>query len=497
MDSDDRISLLLSWATSNGTTLHPSVQIYDDPTTGLSFRVSPSSSSSLPPYAPIVSLPTNLSLSYLNALHPTPAFPKSFLAKSPPHVVGRLLLIKEFLRGPESFWHPYIQALPQPEDVDDWALPPLWPEEEAELLEGTNVEIGLDKIREDLGREFRDAQKLLIACNRDAEDDFSSLLTRELYQWAYCIFSSRSFRPSLVLSPEQQQALPPGVSVNDFSVLLPVFDIGNHDMTVHVRWDVTQADSSAAAGGGDAPGARGSAVQLKVGREHKPGEQIFNNYSPKTNAELLLGYGFMLPITDSLHNDYIHVRKRTAPSSSSSSPSQPGSTSPDEYLISLRPISHPSSLLAASKQTLAVFPPGLLGAFTHVQHDMVWDIFLTLLQHSSVPLIKLIPLDKNTFPSEEEAVRQRQEKFFAGHVNDECRDFLDQTIAIIQHKVLQELERLNETDMEVVGEDAELLSPNQRLALEYRERCRMVLENTLAAIGEDEVMDDEEGSDTA
>jgi hypothetical protein len=507
MDSDDRISLLLSWASSNGASLHPSVQIYDDPTTGLSFRVSPSSPSPIPPYAPIVNLPTSLSLSYLNALHPTPSFPRSFLAKSPPHVVGRLLLIKEYLRGAESFWHPYIQALPQPEDVDDWALPPLWPEEEAELLEGTNVEIGLDKIREDLGREFRDAQKLLLASNGDAEDDFSSLLTRELYQWAYCIFSSRSFRPSLVLSREQQEALlPPGVSANDFSVLLPVFDIGNHDMTVHVRWDVTsggQADASSTGGSAAA------AVQLKVGREHKPGEQIFNNYSPKTNAELLLGYGFMLPITDSLHNDYIHVRKRTAAPSSSSassspsspSPSQPGSTSPDEYLISLRPISHPSSLLAASKQTLAVFPQGLLGAFTHVQHDMVWDIFLTLLQHSSVPLIKLIPLDKNTFPSEEEAVRQRQEKFFAGQVNDECRDFLEQTIAIIQHKVLQELERLNETDMEVVGEDAELLSPNQRLALEYRERCRMVLENTLAAIGEDEVMqdddDDDDGSDTA
>ncbi|TFB01894.1 Ribosomal lysine N-methyltransferase set10 [Trichoderma ghanense] len=499
MDSDDRISLLLAWATSNGASLHPSVQIYDDPTTGLSFRVSPSSPSPIPPYEPIVSLPTHLSLSYLNALHPTPSFPKSFLAKSPPHVVGRLLLIKEFLRGPESFWHPYIQALPQPEDVDDWALPPLWPEEEAELLEGTNVEIGLDKIREDLGREFRDAQKLLLASNQDAEDDFSSLLTRELYQWAYCIFSSRSFRPSLVLSQDQQRALPPGVSVNDFSVLLPLFDVGNHDMTVHVRWDVVTPGNQA----GDASaGDSASAVQLKVGREHRPGEQVFNNYSPKTNAELLLGYGFMLPVTDSLHNDYIHVRKRTAPSSTPSSsspspsPSQPGSTSPDEYLVSLRPISHPSSLLAASKQTLAVFPRGLLSAFTHVQHDMVWDIFLTLLQHSSVPLIKLIPLDKNTFPSEEEAVRQRQEKFFSGQVNDECRDFLEQTIAIIQHKVLQELERLNETDMEVVGEDAELLSPNQRLALEYRERCRMVLENTLTAMGEDEFMQDD-GSDTA
>ncbi|UKZ78392.1 hypothetical protein TrVFT333_006129 [Trichoderma virens FT-333] len=468
MDSiNDRISLLLDWASSHNAILHQSAQVYDDPDTGLSFRVNPSSASSIPPTSP-----------------------SDFLSKTRPHVVGRLFLIKELLRGQESFWYPYIQALPQPEDFDDWALPPFWPEEEAELLEGTNVEIGLEKIREDLGREFRDARNLLIASQKDAEDDFSDHLTRELYQWAYCIFSSRSFRPSLVLSEEQQQSLPDGVSVNDFSVLLPLFDIGNHDMTVHVRWDL-------AAGGEAGAGVRGSgaAVQLKVGREHKPGQQIFNNYSPKTNAELLLGYGFMLPATDALHNDYIHVRKRTA-SSPATTPAQPGSSSPEEYLISLQPISHPSSLLAASKQTLTVFPPpplpGLLGAFKHVQHDMVWDIFLTLLQHSSVPLIKLIPLDSNTFPTEEEAVRQRQERFFSGHVNDECQDFLEQTVAIIQHKILQELERLNETDMEVVGEDANLLSPNQRLALDYRERCRQVLENTLSAMGEDDMMQDDE-----
>ncbi|KAL6831947.1 hypothetical protein V8C40DRAFT_161374 [Trichoderma camerunense] len=488
---DDRISLLLNWASSHNALLHPSAQIYDDPDTGLSFRVNPSSTSSIPPYEPIVSLPTSLSLSYLNALQPTPAFPSDFLSKTRPHVVGRLFLIKELLKGQESFWYPYIQALPQPEDFDDWALPPFWPEEEAELLEGTNVEIGLEKIREDLGREFRDARNLLIASQKDAEDDFCDHLTRELYQWAYCIFSSRSFRPSLVLSEEQQQSLPEGVSINDFSVLLPLFDIGNHDMTVHVRWDLAAGDETGAGAGIRGSGA---AVQLKVGREHKPGQQIFNNYSPKTNAELLLGYGFMLPVTDALHNDYIHVRKRTAPSPSTA-PTQPGSSSPEEYLISLRPISHPSSLLAASKQTLNVFPPpplpGLLGAFKHVQHDMVWDIFLTLLQHSSIPLIKLIPLNSNTFPTEEEAVRQRQERFFSGHVNDECQDYLEQTVAIIQHKILQELERLNETDMEVVGEDAELLSPNQRLALEYRERCRQVLENTLSTMGEDDMMQDD------
>ncbi|EHK47093.1 hypothetical protein TRIATDRAFT_298882 [Trichoderma atroviride IMI 206040] len=472
----DRIALLLDWAASHHATLHPSAEIYDDPDTGLSFRVRPSAAP-IAPYEPIVSLPTTLSLSYANALQPTPAFPREFLSRARPHVIGRLLLIKELLRGEESFWWPYIQALPQPEDVDDWALPPFWPEEEAELLEGTNVEVGLDKIRDDLKREFREAKAMLLASQKDAEDDFSELLTRELYNWAYCIFSSRSFRASLVMTEAQQQALPEDVSVDDFSVLLPLFDIGNHDMAVDVRWELDAANS-------------GAACQLRVGREHQPGQQIFNNYSPKTNAELLLGYGFMLPVTDELHNDYIHVRKRTAPSAPLPSNPQSGSSMPEEYLISLRPVTDPSSLLAASKQALVVNPPalGLLGAFKHVQHDMVWDIFMTLLQHSSIPLIKLIPLNSNTFPSEEEAVRQRQERFFSGHVNDECHEYLEQTVAIIQHKVLQELERLNETDMEVVGDDVDLLSPNQRLALEYRERCRRVLEKTLGTMGEDEML---------
>ncbi|KAK1240008.1 hypothetical protein MKX08_007450 [Trichoderma sp. CBMAI-0020] len=474
MDVQDRIALLLRWTASHGASLHPSVEVYDDADTGLSFRVR-ASAAPIAPFESIVSLPTALSLSYANALQPTPAFPRDFLARTRPHVVGRLLLIKELLRGDESFWWPYIQALPQPEDVDDWALPPFWPEEEAELLEGTNVEIGLDKIRDDLKREFREAKALLLASQKDAEDDFSELLTRELYHWAYCIFSSRSFRASLVMTAAQQQALPEDVSVDDFSVLLPLFDIGNHDMTVDVRWELDTADS-------------GAACQLKVGREHRPGQQIFNNYSAKTNAELLLGYGFMLPVTPELHNDYIHVRKRTAASTPLPANPQSGSSMPEEYLISLRPVTDASSLLAASKQALLVNPPalGLLGAFKHVQHDMVWDIFMTLLQHSSIPLIKLIPLNANTFPSEEEAVRQRQERFFSGHVNDECLEYLEQTVAIIQHKVLQELERLNETDMEVVGDDVDLLSPNQRLALAYRARCRRVLETTLGTMGEDE-----------
>jgi histone-lysine N-methyltransferase SETD3 len=63
-------------------------------------------------------------------------------------------------------------------------------------------------------------------------------------------------------------------------------------------------------------------------------------------------------------------------------------------------------------------------------------------------------------------------------------------VAVVQHKVLQELERLNETDVEVDEEQLEQLERNQRMALEYRERCRRVLEGTLEAINGDEYFDE-------
>ncbi|POR32960.1 Protein-lysine N-methyltransferase EFM1 [Tolypocladium paradoxum] len=455
MDVRMRIDTLVSWASAHGAALHPAVDVFDDAQTGLSFRVKPSARTPLQPFEPVVRLPTSLTLSYLDALadESPRRFSKAFLAKAPPHVVGRLFLAKEYLTGRDSFWWPYIQALPQPHEPESWALPPFWPAEEAELLEGTNVEVGIEKIRGDVKREWNEARELL----RQHGDDevFGRALTATLYQWAYCIFSSRSFRPSLVLSETQRGGLPEGVAMDDFSVLLPLFDIGNHDMTTEIRWDLDDA---------------GQRCELKVGKAHGAGEQIFNNYSMKTNAELLLGYGFMVPATADLHNDYTHVRKRTAAAPVAS----------DEYLISLRPLSDPSSLLGRSKQTLRLDPATqVLGAFQHVQPDMAWDIFCTLTPPAQRE--RLIPGEGDD---------ARRDSFFAGRVDGEGRLYLEQTVAVIQHKVLQELERLNETDVEVVGGDLDLLTRNQRLALDYRERCRQVLENTLGAMSQDEVLND-------
>jgi hypothetical protein len=473
MAADPRITTLVQWASSHGAVLNNHLEVHDDPVTGFSFRVK--DGHVLPAWETVVSLPTSLSLSYLNAVSQG-CFHPELVSRTPPHVVGRLFLVREYLRGRDSFWWPYIQALPQPgADRASWALAPFWPEDEAELLEGTNVEVGLEKIRRDVKREYEDVTALLKLHHAEKEGAFVRAVTVQLYQWAYCIFSSRSFRPSLVLSPAfAAETLPAGVGMDDFSVLLPLFDIGNHDMTVEARWELTQ-------GGG---GGGKDACELRVGRSHGAGEQVFNNYSMKTNAELLLGYGFMVPATEGLHNDYTHVRKRTA----AAAPATSGvAADPGEYYISRRPMDDPSSLLGRNRQALVVELPAerpMLGAFRHVQPDMVWDIFCTLAESQGTSAAELISTGVEG-EGEEQQQRERQRKLFSGAVDGHCEPFLEQTVAIIQHKMLQELERLEETEVEIVGGDEDELSGNQKLALEYRRRCRAVLENALEAMETD------------
>jgi hypothetical protein len=454
MNANQQTATLVEWATKHGAQLHPSVEVYEDSKTGLSFRVKPSAATPIQPYEPIVTIPSTLTLSYVNALadNSPESLAKELLTGLAPHVIGRLFLVKEYLKGQDSFWWPYIQALPQPENASSWALPPFWDSDDIELFDGTNVEVGIQKIRADVKNEISEIQKLLALHQRNSS--LAQSFQPVLYHWAYCIFSSRSFRPSLVLSETQQKSLPKGVKVDDFSVLLPLFDIGNHDMTNTVRWEL---------------GAEASTCTLRVGKEHAPGEQVYNNYSMKTNAELLLGYGFMIPTSDELHNDYIHVRKRT---------NDPGPS--EEYFISLRPMNHPSSVLGRSKQLPGLAETPVLRAFQHVQPAMVWDIFCALVpeQHQ----LRLLPALEGLEGEASDA--RRQQLLISGQAGEDCREILEHLVGIIQHKVMQELERLMETDVEVSGQDN--LERNQLIALQYRERCRKVLENTLEAIDADE-----------
>lgn len=64
----------------------------------------------------------------------------------------------------------------------------------------------------------------------------------------------------------------------EFSVLFPVMDAGNHNPLAKVDWAYDPGQFS-----------------LTVSEPIYPPDQIFNNYGPKGNEELLMGYGFCSP----------------------------------------------------------------------------------------------------------------------------------------------------------------------------------------------------------
>lgn len=450
--ADDPHAALLSWATSHGATLHPSLEIARDDRSGAGFRVK--QGASIAPGDPLATCPMPLTLSYLNALpsppspfhhDPSAPLPAPFLQSAPPHVVGRVFLVQQFLRGRDSHWWPYIRSLPQPEDVASWTLPPFWEEDDRELLEGTNLEVSIGKINATLKREFNEAQRLL------GEWADGPKFTRALYNWAYAIFTSRSFMPSLVVPGIREQEPPEGVkSWDDFSVLLPLFDIGNHSITARTAWE-----------------AEGTACRLVTREAHAAGQQVFNNYGMKTNAQLLLAYGFMVPPTEELHNDYIHIRKRVAPGSEASGGKAQKQT---EYLFSLRPMADEASVLGKALQEEPVPPADVFPAFRHVQDGMVLDLAQQILQHN--PALN---------PEGEGGLLAR---ILTADLPRASAQLLNAAVATVQQKALQELEKLDESEVEVdEGQEAELTAC-QRLAVGYRRRCREVLEGVMESIEE-------------
>lgn len=121
--------------------------------------------------------------------------------------------------------------------------------------------------------------------------------TYPLYQWAASIFGSRSFRASLTIAEEfmgqSQSDLPltlNHIRKDRFSVLLPIVDIGNHNGVNQVVW---LRDPVA------------GYFSLSSRGQIPNGSQIFNYYGNKSNSELLVAYGFILPNSE---NDRVNLK---------------------------------------------------------------------------------------------------------------------------------------------------------------------------------------------
>lgn len=272
---------LVDWALSCQTTLHPGVEIYQDPVTGFSFRAT----KDLPPSTKVVSCSYQTTLSYLNAIsasslfpnHDSVPFPPEFieaLKEDDPNIIGHFFLVQQFLMSEESFWWPYIKILPQPGEPERLGIPIWWPEADRRFLDGTNAAPPIKKRGEMWKREWAKGIALL----QDRFENWEQY-TYHLYQWAATIFGSRSFRASLTIPEEiigqPQSHLPPNlehIRKDRFSVLLPILDIGNHNGVNHVDW---LRDPIA------------SQFSLSSRNEISEGSQIFNYYGDKSNSELV------------------------------------------------------------------------------------------------------------------------------------------------------------------------------------------------------------------
>lgn len=114
--------------------------------------------------------------------------------------------------------------------------------------------------------------------------EFQIHLTRDLYLAAVTHISSRAFPSSLLSSNPTLEA-----ADDTKPVLIPGVDSLNHKRAQPVSWSVNFPTSISV------PGNQQPTISLILHGDTSAGGEIFNNYGPKPNAELILGYGFSLP----------------------------------------------------------------------------------------------------------------------------------------------------------------------------------------------------------
>lgn len=166
----------------------------------------------------------------------------------------------------------------------------------------------------------------------------------------------------------------------------------------------------------------------------------------KTNAELLLGYGFLLPETGDFHNDYVHIKTRA--------------TSDDDFtgthIVSLRPLYDSSSVVGRSRRLISsgveVAPE-----FSHIQDSLVSSLYDAI--------------TASTGNSEDDVT---MDEMMAGQMPKDVRDRIVQALG---SKLSFDMDTLDEIEVPREG-----LNTNQQLAVLYRDQCRQVFENALRSL---------------
>ena len=126
---------LETWLRSHGAYIHPSIRIVSSKEAGIHARAT----APIPPGTTIISMPHSLALSPLNALvdDSFPVFRKQ-KHRFKVEAIGFFYLMSQYINREESFWKPYLDALPSPES--EMTQPLFFEElENVAWLQGTDV----------------------------------------------------------------------------------------------------------------------------------------------------------------------------------------------------------------------------------------------------------------------------------------------------------------------------------------------------------------------
>ncbi|KAM0793819.1 hypothetical protein BDR22DRAFT_978226 [Usnea florida] len=253
-----------SWFLANGGYLHPSVEIASGDE-GNIVRVK--QDHTLLPGSMVVSCPHELTISWpgINEYH-FPHVRSTFTS----HIATRLFLMKQYLLREQSPWWPYINSLPL-----SFSTPLWYDEDDLVWLRGTNLGKATEIRKEAWRQEYENAMQLLFADGFGLEN--MPLWTWELYLRAATVMTTRSFSGPASFNRTSEESLVARDHVGRCPILIPGLDILNHDPSAKVSW---LWDANVCA--------------LRVEEPTHGGRQVWNNYDPKSNEELIMGYGFSL-----------------------------------------------------------------------------------------------------------------------------------------------------------------------------------------------------------
>jgi len=174
-----------------------------------------------------------------------------------------LLLISERAKGRESFWKTYIDILPPDEELNALFR---WSEEETALLAGSPTLVAAQSLRKKLENEYELLCEEVMQSRADLfpKDTF----TFDAWEWAFAVLFSRC-----ICLPSTQEL-----------ALVPYADLLNHSAFCSTFFDSEEGGFMA----------DGRNVVLYADRTYNQTEQVYVTYGQKSNAELLLLYGFVV-----------------------------------------------------------------------------------------------------------------------------------------------------------------------------------------------------------